>query len=33
MDVIALISGGKVSTFNTMECVRHGHTIVALANL
>ena len=33
MEVIALISGGKDSTFNMMECVRHGHTIVALVNL
>eukprot|EP01051_Picozoa_sp_SAG22_P031526 SAG22_NODE_12817_length_428_cov_0.787234_1_plen_116_part_10 len=33
MNVIALISGGKDSTFNMMECVRHGHKIVALVNL
>jgi diphthine-ammonia ligase len=33
MRVIALVSGGKDSTFNMMECVRMGHTIVALANL
>ena len=33
MKVVALISGGKDSTFNMMECVRHGHEIVALANL
>ncbi|KAI8868486.1 hypothetical protein GQ42DRAFT_164092 [Ramicandelaber brevisporus] len=32
MKVVALISGGKDSTFNMMECVRHGHEIVALAN-
>ena len=33
MKVIALVSGGKDSTFNMMECVRMGHQIVALANL
>ena len=33
MKVIALISGGKDSTFNMMECVKRGHEIVALANL
>jgi len=33
MKVIALISGGKDSTFNMMECIRHGHEIVALVNL
>ena len=33
MNVIALVSGGKDSTFNMMECVRHGHKIVALVNL
>jgi diphthine-ammonia ligase len=33
MRVIALISGGKDSTFNMMECIRHGHEIVALVNL
>ena len=33
MKVIALVSGGKDSTFNMMECVRMGHEIVALANL
>lgn len=33
MKVVALVSGGKDSTFNMMECVRHGHEIVALANL
>eukprot|EP01045_Picozoa_sp_COSAG04_P043496 COSAG04_NODE_14283_length_574_cov_1.033684_1_plen_159_part_01 len=33
MRVVALVSGGKDSTFNMMECVRKGHTIVALANL
>ncbi|CAF4983712.1 unnamed protein product, partial [Rotaria socialis] len=25
--------GGKDSTYNMIECVRHGHEIVALANL
>lgn len=33
MKVIALVSGGKDSTFNMMECVRHGHEIVGLVNL
>ncbi|CAF3684589.1 unnamed protein product [Adineta steineri] len=33
MRVVALISGGKDSTYNMIECVRHGHEIVALANL
>ena len=33
MKVIALCSGGKDSTYNMMECVRHGHEIVALINL
>ncbi|CAF0904222.1 unnamed protein product [Rotaria sordida] len=33
MHVVALISGGKDSTYNMIECVRHGHEIVALANL
>lgn len=33
MKVIALLSGGKDSTFNMMECVKNGHEIVALVNL
>ncbi|CAF0732038.1 unnamed protein product [Adineta ricciae] len=33
MRVVALISGGKDSTYNMIECVRHGHEIIALANL
>jgi diphthine-ammonia ligase len=33
MKVIALISGGKDSTYNMMECVKNGHKIVALVNL
>ncbi|KAJ9088842.1 diphthine--ammonia ligase, variant 2 [Entomophthora muscae] len=33
MKVVALISGGKDSCFNMMECVKNGHEIVALANL
>ena len=33
MKVIALISGGKDSTFNMMECQKNGHEIVALINL
>ncbi|XP_063295593.1 diphthine--ammonia ligase [Pelobates fuscus] len=33
MRVVALISGGKDSCYNMMECVAAGHEIVALANL
>ncbi|EDV29840.1 uncharacterized protein TRIADDRAFT_49818 [Trichoplax adhaerens] len=33
MKTVALISGGKDSCYNMLECVRHGHQIVALANL
>ncbi len=33
MLVIALVSGGKDSTYNMMQCAAHGHEVVALANL
>ena len=33
MQVVALISGGKDSTFNAMHCIANGHQLVALANL
>lgn len=33
MKVVALISGGKDSTFNMMQCIAADHEIVALANL
>lgn len=33
MRVIGLLSGGKDSVYSLLQCVRHGHTIVALANL
>ncbi|KAM6460195.1 diphthine--ammonia ligase isoform 2-T2 [Liasis olivaceus] len=33
MKVVALISGGKDSTYNMMCCLAAGHQIVALANL
>ena len=33
MNVVGLISGGKDSTFNLMECVKYGHRVVAVANL
>ena len=33
MNVVALVSGGKDSCYNMIQCVREGHTIVALANL
>lgn len=33
MRVVALVSGGKDSCYNMMQCVVEGHEIVALANL
>ncbi|XP_060804149.1 uncharacterized protein LOC106130468 isoform X1 [Amyelois transitella] len=33
MRTVALISGGKDSCYNMMQCVAAGHSIVALANL
>lgn len=33
MRVVALVSGGKDSTFNMMQCIAAGHEITALANL
>ncbi|XP_066885017.1 diphthine--ammonia ligase isoform X5 [Kogia breviceps] len=33
MRVAALISGGKDSCYNMMQCIAAGHQIVALANL
>lgn len=33
MKVVALVSGGKDSTFNMMQCIAAGHEIVALANV
>ncbi|XP_030641198.1 diphthine--ammonia ligase [Chanos chanos] len=33
MKVVALISGGKDSCYNMMQCVAAGHSVVALANL
>ncbi|XP_028994805.1 diphthine--ammonia ligase [Betta splendens] len=33
MKVVALISGGKDSCYNMMQCVAAGHSLVALANL
>ncbi|XP_067682462.1 uncharacterized protein [Haliotis asinina] len=33
MKVVALISGGKDSCYNMMQCVSEGHDIIALANL
>ena len=33
MKVVALVSGGKDSCFNMMECAKYGHEIVAVANL
>lgn len=32
MKVVALVSGGKDSTYNMMKCVENGHQIVALAH-
>lgn len=31
--MVALVSGGKDSCYNMMQCVAAGHEIVALANL
>ncbi|XP_072425128.1 diphthine--ammonia ligase isoform X4 [Chiloscyllium punctatum] len=33
MKVVALISGGKDSCYNMMQCIAAGHEVVALANL
>ncbi len=33
MRVVALVSGGKDSCFNMMLCAKHGHEVVAVANL
>lgn len=33
MRTVALISGGKDSCFNMLQCIAAGHDIVALANL
>ncbi|KAJ1638268.1 hypothetical protein T492DRAFT_585992 [Pavlovales sp. CCMP2436] len=33
MKVVALVSGGKDSTFNMMLCAAYGHELVAMANL
>lgn len=33
MRVVALISGGKDSCYNMVQCVAAGHDVVALANL
>lgn len=33
MKTVALISGGKDSCYNMMQCISEGHEIVALANL
>ncbi|OXV05832.1 hypothetical protein Egran_06400 [Elaphomyces granulatus] len=33
LNVIALISGGKDSLYTILHCIKHGHKVVALANL
>ncbi|KAJ1850297.1 hypothetical protein H4R99_002314 [Coemansia sp. RSA 1722] len=33
MQVVALVSGGKDSTYNMVKCVENGHEIVALAHI
>ncbi|CAH8586255.1 unnamed protein product [Schistosoma turkestanicum] len=33
MKFVALVSGGKDSIYNIMECIAHGHSLVALVNL
>lgn len=33
MRFVSLLSGGKDSIYNTMECIRQGHVLVAVLNL
>jgi Predicted ATPases of PP-loop superfamily len=33
MKVVALVSGGKDSCYNMLQCIAAGHEIIALANL
>lgn len=33
MRVVAMVSGGKDSCYNMMQCVAEGHEIIALANV
>lgn len=33
MKVIGLISGGKDSIFNIMQCIKNGHEIVCLGHI
>jgi len=33
MRVVAMVSGGKDSCYNMMQCVAEGHDVVGLANL
>lgn len=33
MDYVGLVSGGKDSIYNLMQCNAHGHNLVCLANL
>jgi diphthine-ammonia ligase len=33
MKFVALLSGGKDSVFNALECVSLGHELVCVANL
>ena len=33
MKVVGLLSGGKDSCYNMLECIRHGHEITCLLNL
>ena len=33
MKIAALLSGGKDSCYNMLECVKRGHEIVCLVNL
>jgi diphthine-ammonia ligase len=33
MKVLGLISGGKDSIFNLLECVKNGHEIICLGHL
>lgn len=33
MKFVSLVSGGKDSVYNTLQCLAYGHDLVALANL
>lgn len=33
MKFVSLVSGGKDSVFNTLQCISYGHELVCVANL